>query len=142
VKHFFILNLTLQQIENEAERGVYQGDYNFGQWVSIQDIDIWRKLEGEQVSCAHEHDEKLIMRPDSTDVEKEFRKKYQAIAHRMVHRRSCLEMYKKLLNNENFETDRKVVVQRVSGEFGFRIHGSRPVVISGEFHLKIFIYKI
>lgn len=114
----------------EAERGVYQGDYNLGEWVSIQDIDIWRKLEGEHVASVSENDEKMMMRRDSSDAEKEFRKKYQAIAHRMVHRRSCLEMYKKLLNNEKIKADRKVVVQRVSGEFGFRIHGSRPVVIS------------
>lgn len=119
-----------QREHSEIERGVYQGNYNFGKWVSIHDIDIWKQLDGEQVNEGLENDEKLKLRRDSTDGEKEFRKKYQAIAHRMVHRRSCLEMYKKLLNNEKIVTDRKVVVQRVSGEFGFRIHGSRPVVIS------------
>lgn len=113
----------------ESERGVYQGNYVLGQWVSIQDIESCRKSEIEQAGTQNQNDEQKTRR-DSTDSEKDFRKKYQAIAHRMVHRRSCLEMYKRLLNNEKFETDRKVIVHRVSGEFGFRIHGSRPVVVS------------
>lgn len=45
---------------------------------------------------------------ESTASEKEFRRRYQAITHRMVHRKSSVEMYKRLSN-------------RTFGKFGFRL---------------------
>ncbi|XP_073979225.1 uncharacterized protein isoform X3 [Rhodnius prolixus] len=117
--------------EEDEWNGVVSEAYNTGSWVYIGDaeeLQVWQRPDSKDdsdVSSPRSRSDSV----ESTHSEEEFRRRYQAITHRMVHRKSSLEMYKRLAS-KCFETDKRVLVRRSSGEFGFRIHGSKPVVVS------------
>ncbi|XP_069699614.1 microtubule-associated protein futsch isoform X3 [Periplaneta americana] len=125
----------------EEDTGVYAESYRNATWIYIGDSEemhVWLKPETRGEDKEEKSGEGEEETPpgsarrdsaESTGSEKDFRRKYQAITHRMVHRKSSVEMYKRLAS-KSFECDKTVVVRRESGEFGFRIHGSRPVVVS------------
>lgn len=82
----------------EMEQGVYCGTYSMGMWICIADRDLWRRNEV-SLEVRLMSDRSSTERRGSTESEKDFRKKYTAITHRLVHRKSCNEMYKRGTNN-------------------------------------------
>ena len=153
-------------VGREPVQGIYVGEYQNQSWVFVGEI---TSVPREVAS----HERRPLQRSasqESTASEKDFSKAYQAITHRMVHRKSSAIMYSRILER-TFECNKTVLVHRfvpffsntdstieslgwgldsefishffssllfhkessnsrVGGEFGFRIHGSRPVVVS------------
>ncbi|XP_049799703.1 uncharacterized protein LOC126235011 [Schistocerca nitens] len=162
--------------EGDEDAGVYAETYKKATWIYIgetEEVHVWQKPESKSQDKDDKASDGTSERRDSlesTISERDFRRKYQAITHRMVHRKATVEMYRRLANDSfadpapagrtslrrNLEEllktmlrvwakqvvavsvtggrpcdcDKTVVVRRQSGEFGFRIHGSKPVVVS------------
>ncbi|XP_046634957.1 uncharacterized protein LOC124314010 isoform X4 [Daphnia pulicaria] len=150
---------------DDEDAGIYNASYRAGAWAYIgetEELHVWRRSQPQ--TPLQETDD------SSTASEKDFRRKYTSITHRMVHRKSSVEMFRRLATS-TFDSSSKdlsvrnslediyqlmlmiwcreslalrrladvgrpgecddiVLVKRESGEFGFRIHGSRPVVVS------------
>ncbi|XP_049772440.1 uncharacterized protein LOC126159020 [Schistocerca cancellata] len=121
--------------DNVDWSGVYAETYKKATWIYIgetEEVHVWQKPESRSQDKDDKASDGTSERRDSlesTISERDFRRKYQAITHRMVHRKATVEMYRRLAN-DSFDCDKTVVVRRQSGEFGFRIHGSKPVVVS------------
>ncbi|XP_057373324.1 uncharacterized protein LOC130694273 isoform X2 [Daphnia carinata] len=148
---------------DDEDAGIYNASYRAGAWAYIgetEELQVWRRSQPQ--TPLQETDD------SSTASEKDFRRKYTSITHRMVHRKSSVEMFRRLATStfdpttdssvrhslqdiyqlmlmiwcrESLalrrladirpgECDNVVLVKRESGEFGFRIHGSKPVVVS------------
>ncbi|XP_073961318.1 uncharacterized protein isoform X3 [Choristoneura fumiferana] len=106
------------------ERGVYAAPWWCGNWILLSECDdSWTRIPPDVIDSSDMSGE------DPTESETEFNKRYVALTHRLVHRRACIELNRRQSDN-TFESDKTVVVRRGNEEFGFRIHGSKPVVVS------------
>ncbi|XP_049875960.1 uncharacterized protein LOC126373752 isoform X3 [Pectinophora gossypiella] len=108
----------------KEERGVYAAPWWCGNWILLsENDDHWTRIPPDVIDTVDGGQE------DPTESETEFNKRYVALTHRLVHRRACIELNRRQGDN-TFESDKTVVVRRGNEEFGFRIHGSKPVVVS------------
>ncbi|XP_053611139.1 serine-rich adhesin for platelets isoform X3 [Plodia interpunctella] len=109
---------------SKEERGVYAAPWWCGNWILLSESDDhWTRIPPDVLDTSENSKE------DPTESESEFNKRYVALTHRLVHRRACIELNRRQADN-SFESDKTVVVRRGNEEFGFRIHGSKPVVVS------------
>ncbi|XP_034834957.1 uncharacterized protein [Maniola hyperantus] len=110
--------------EGDEEKGVYATPWWCGNWILLsENDDSWTRIPPDALDSTDSEKE------DPTESETEFNKRYAALTHRLVHRRACIELNKRQASS-TFESDKTVVVRRGNEEFGFRIHGSKPVVVS------------
>ncbi|XP_022249514.1 uncharacterized protein LOC106465477 [Limulus polyphemus] len=123
--------------DEEEDAGLHLDSYCSNFWIYVgpkEELAVWNQNNDESVQSASSisTSKPSLQRSESTEStlsEREFRKQYKAVTHRMIHRKSSMELYKRI-SSRKLEVDKQVTIQRDNGEFGFRIHGSRPVVVS------------
>ncbi|XP_011868894.1 PREDICTED: uncharacterized protein LOC105562559 [Vollenhovia emeryi] len=124
---------SMEILTGREDEDTYVEPYLSSEWIYIGDLEeshVWRRPDSRDGDDEDNGYKERRGSQESTESEKNFKKRYQAATHRMVHRKTSGEMYKRI-QTKCFESDKRVVVRReVGGEFGFRIHGSKPVVVS------------
>ncbi|XP_054163727.1 uncharacterized protein LOC128961507 [Oppia nitens] len=117
--------------------GIHVEGYRSSLWLYVarkDELVVWshkchKRNTNNKVN--RESQEKMVRSDsnESTLSERHFRRHYESVTHRMIHRRASIEMYRKAINN-TFEIEKEIIINRSNSEFGFKIHGSRPVVVS------------
>lgn len=135
---------TSSQWMSHEEGTVYTDNYWLSHWLYVserEESEVWRQVIDMPQSAGSEEifkdpPENLISglprdmnEVRSTGSEIGFSMKYKSTTRKMIHRRATVEMYKRIMTN-TLRCEKRIEISRSNGEFGFRIHGSRPVVVS------------
>ncbi|KAF7395890.1 hypothetical protein HZH68_009940 [Vespula germanica] len=97
---------SMEILTGREDEDDYVEPYTGGEWIYIGDVEeshVWRRpdsRDGEDDILESVLKERRGSQ-ESTESEKNFRKKYQAATHRMVHRKSSGEMYRRI-QTKNF----------------------------------------
>ena len=95
-------------VGHEPVQGIYVGEYQNQSWVFVGEI---TSVPREAASRDERRPLQRSASQESTASEKDFSKAYQAITHRMVHRKSSAIMYSRILER-TFECNKTVLVHR------------------------------
>ena len=92
-------DIYLDSDEDEEDAGVHTDSYRSALWLYIgrkEEMTVWvhrNPLNGSESRSLPRSES-----DESTLSEKGFRKHYEAITHRLIHRKASIEMYKRILN--------------------------------------------
>ncbi|OXU21856.1 hypothetical protein TSAR_014411 [Trichomalopsis sarcophagae] len=90
---------SMEILTGREDEDAYVEPYTSGEWIYIGDFEeshVWKRPDSkdgdDELKCLKERRGSQ----ESTESERSFRKKYQVATHRMVHRKSSGEMYKRI----------------------------------------------
>lgn len=154
-KSFTIEDVYFDVDDEESDLGVHTESYRAALWIYIgrrEELAVWgnrnrttnRARGKEPTSSVTDTYSARSESEESTASEKVFRKNYESVTHRLIHRKASIELYRRILDqtfgngtgvslpltDSLAAIDKCLTLMRDNNEFGFRIHGSRPVVVS------------
>lgn len=86
--------------DEEEDAGVHTDSYRSAHWIYIgrkEEMSVWGPK-----NSFNNIEERTLPRSESDEStlsEKGFRKHFEDITHRLIHRKASIEMYKRILNN-------------------------------------------
>ncbi len=104
IPYLYRKSMTIDDIyfdgdDEEDDIGVHTESYRSALWVYIgrkEEMSVW-----DHRNPLNSNGDKLLPRSESDEStlsEKGFRKHYEAVTHRLIHRKASIEMYKRVLN--------------------------------------------
>ena len=101
----FSIDTTYHNPEDDEDIGIHTESYRSALWLYIRrkdELTVWdHKCNRKHQSKQNGGSAAKLVRTDSdesTVSERQFRRHYESVTHRMIHRRASIEMYKRAMN--------------------------------------------
>lgn len=89
---------------DDDDIGIHSESYRSALWVYIgykDELMVWGHKNNRNRDAVNGEQSSSLVRSESmesTMSEKQFRKQYESVTHRMIHRKASIEMYKRIIN--------------------------------------------